>query len=73
MRTMPLALTVRQLEILDFIKRYVDSEGFPPTRVEIAQFFGFRSPNAAEEHLKAIAKNGAIYLHRGTARGISLA
>lgn len=65
-------LTTRQQEILDFIKSTLEVLGAPPTRAEIAQAFGFASPNAAEEHLKALAKKGAIHIEPGSARGIRL-
>ncbi|MDD2884674.1 MAG: transcriptional repressor LexA [Dechloromonas sp.] len=65
-------LTPRQQEILDFIKNTVEVLGAPPTRAEIATAFGFASPNAAEDHLKALAKKGAINLEPGSARGIRL-
>jgi repressor LexA len=65
-------LTTRQQEILDFIKNTVEVLGAPPTRAEIASAFGFASPNAAEDHLKALAKKGAINLEPGSARGIRL-
>ncbi len=70
---MTIGLTPRQAEILDFIRDAVKSTGMPPTRAEIATMFGFRSPNAAEEHLRALAKKGAIEISSGTARGIHLA
>ena len=70
---MTIGLTPRQAEILDFIRDAVKSTGMPPTRAEIATMFGFRSPNAAEEHLRALAKKGAIEIASGTARGIRLA
>ncbi len=70
---MTIGLTPRQAEILDFIRDAVKSTGMPPTRAEIATMFGFRSPNAAEEHLRALAKKGAIEISSGTARGIRLA
>jgi len=70
---MTIGLTPRQTEILDFIRDAVKSTGMPPTRAEIATMFGFRSPNAAEEHLRALAKKGAIEISSGTARGIHLA
>ena len=70
---MTIGLTSRQAEILDFIRDAVKSTGMPPTRAEIATMFGFRSPNAAEEHLRALAKKGAIEISSGTARGIHLA
>jgi len=65
-------LTPRQAEILALIREYVYDEGYPPTRVEIAQAFGFRSPNAAEEHLRALERKGAIELLPGSSRGIRL-
>lgn len=65
-------LTTRQEEILDFIKQYLSETGFPPTRSEIAEQMGFRSPNAAEEHLRALARKGAIEMLPGTSRGIRL-
>ena len=65
-------LTSRQQEILDFIKISIETQGAPPTRVEISTAFGFASPNAAEEHLKALAKKGVITLEAGAARGIRL-
>ena len=67
-----LKLTTRQQEILDFIKNSLEVLGAPPTRAEIAQAFGFASHNAAEEHLKALAKKGIIILEPGSARGIRL-
>lgn len=65
-------LTSRQEEILGYIKTYLQDTGFPPTRSEIAQEMGFRSPNAAEEHLRALARKGAIEMMPGTSRGIKL-
>ncbi len=65
-------LTPRQQEILDFIKNSLEVLGAPPTRAEISSAFGFASPNAAEDHLKALAKKGAIVLEPGSARGIRL-
>lgn len=62
-------LTPRQREILALIEREVAARGYPPTRAEIAQAFGFRSANAAEEHLRALARKGAIALEAGH-RGI---
>ena len=70
-----LALTARQQQILDFIREFIDSEGYPPTRAEIAKALGFRSANAAEDHLKALAKNrrsscsGGIARHQIAGRG----
>lgn len=67
-----LKLTSRQEEILEFIKDYLQETGFPPTRSEIAQKMGFKSPNAAEEHLRALARKGAIEMMPGTSRGLKL-
>lgn len=67
------SLTARQGEILDFIRHTVETEGRPPTRAEVCTAFGFRSPNAAETHLRALAAKGAIVLEEGRARGIRLA
>jgi repressor LexA len=65
-------LTPRQNQILELIRKHLDETGFPPTRAEIAQTLGFRSANAAEEHLRALARKGAIELLKGTSRGIRL-
>ncbi|NTV09316.1 MAG: transcriptional repressor LexA [Zoogloea sp.] len=65
-------LTPRQQAILEFIRDAQEREGLPPTRAEIGAAFGFRSPNAAETHLRALAKKGAISLDSGRARGIRL-
>jgi repressor LexA len=65
-------LTPRQQEILALIRRHIADTGFPPTRAEIAAELGFRSPNAAEEHLKALARKGVIELTSGASRGIRL-
>lgn len=65
-------LTARQQEIFDFIQRSVAKTGAPPTRAEIAAEMGFRSANAAEEHLQALARKGVIELVGGTSRGIRL-
>lgn len=65
-------LTKRQTEILDLIKSHIEETGFPPTRAEIARTFGFRSPNAAEEHLRALARKGAIEITPGASRGIRI-
>lgn len=67
------SLTTRQQEILTFIRDTVEAEGRPPTRAEVCSAFGFRSPNAAETHLRALAAKGAIMLEEGRARGIRLA
>jgi len=65
-------LTDRQQQILDLIERAIASTGAPPTRAEIASELGFKSANAAEEHLQALARKGAIDLVSGTSRGIRL-
>ncbi len=65
-------LTARQQEILDLIKSAIVKTGYPPTRAEIAEQLGFRSPNAAEEHLKALARKGAIEMMPGASRGIRI-
>lgn len=67
------SLTPRQQEILSLIRQFVEDTGYPPTRSEIAEALGFRSANAAEQHLRALAKKGAIELQTGTSRGIRLA
>ena len=63
-------LTKRQGEVLDVIKDQIAKTGMPPTRVELAKILGFKSANAAEEHLKALARKGAIEILSGTSRGI---
>jgi repressor LexA len=65
-------LTPRQREILDFIRNSIEVLGAPPTRNEICNAFGFASPNAAEDHIKALARIGVINLEPGSARGIRL-
>lgn len=65
-------LTKRQTEVLELIREQVEAKGSPPTRAEIARQMGFRSPNAAEDHLRALAKKGVIELVPGTSRGIRL-
>src|SRR5579863_7280449 len=65
-------LTKRQNEILALIQSHVQTVGSPPTRAEIAKVMGFRSPNAAEDHLRALARKGVIELVPGTSRGIRL-
>ena len=65
-------LTGRQEQILNYIREYLAETGFPPTRSEISQEMGFKSPNAAEEHLRALARKGAIEMFPGTSRGIRL-
>ncbi len=68
----PVKLTARQQQILDLIQAAIASTGAPPTRAEIAAELGFKSANAAEEHLQALARKGAIELVSGTSRGIRL-
>ena len=63
-------LTKRQAEILQLIKDTIQDSGMPPTRMEIADTFGFRSPNAAEEHLRTLARKGYIEMLPGASRGI---
>lgn len=65
-------LTARQAEILELIRTHIAELGCPPTRAEIAHTLGFRSPNAAEDHLRALARKGAIELVTGSSRGIRL-
>ena len=67
-----LKLTARQEQILNLIREAIENTGFPPTRAEIAAELGFRSANAAEEHLQALARKGAIEISPGTSRGIRL-
>ena len=63
-------LTPRQQQILDLVCQHIANTGFPPTRAEIAAELGFRSANAAEDHLKALARKGVIELTSGASRGI---
>ena len=65
-------LTTRQSEIFEFIKKEIEFNGYPPTRSEIAKVFGFKSPNAAEMHLRALEKKGYISIQSGSSRGISI-
>lgn len=65
-------LTKRQQQVLDIIRQHIDHTGFPPTRADIARELGFKSANAAEEHLKALARKGAIEIIPGASRGIKL-
>ncbi len=66
-------LTARQAEVLQLIRDFVQSTGFPPTRADIAQVLGFKSANAAEDHLRALDRKGYIELLPGASRGIRLA
>src|SRR3977135_1894194 len=63
-------LTERQAEILKLIRELTEVSGYPPTRAEIAERMGFRSVNAAEQHLRALEKKGAIDIAAGSSRGI---
>ena len=69
---MNIALTPRQQQVFDLVQEAIERTGAPPTRAEIAAQLGFRSANAAEEHLQALARKGAIELVGGTSRGIRL-
>jgi repressor LexA len=65
-------LTPRQTEVLNLIRNHIEQSGYPPTRADIARELGFKSANAAEEHLKALARKGAIEMVAGASRGIRL-
>ncbi|HEX9473086.1 MAG TPA: repressor LexA, partial [Steroidobacteraceae bacterium] len=65
-------LTPRQSQVLELIRQALVETGMPPTRAEIAEKLGFRSPNAAEEHLRALARKGCVELVPGSSRGIRL-
>ena len=65
-------LTDRQARVLAFVREHIDRTGYPPTRVDIARELGFRSPNAAEEHLRALERKGAIEMTPGRSRGLRL-
>ena len=65
-------LTSRQEQVLQLIRSYADETGYPPTRAEIARILGYKSPNAAEEHIKALARKGAVEIIPGASRGIKL-
>jgi repressor LexA len=65
-------LTKRQQEVLDLIRDFIEEYNAPPTRAEIAEAMGFRSANAAEDHLKALVRKGAIEMYSGASRGIRL-
>ncbi|OTA15079.1 repressor LexA [Xenorhabdus vietnamensis] len=66
------ALTARQQQVYNLVRDHISQTGMPPTRAEIAARLGFRSPNAAEEHLKALARKGVIEMISGASRGIRL-
>jgi len=65
-------LTARQQQIFDLIRDSLEETGYPPTRAEIAMQLGFKSPNAAEDHLRALAKKGVIEMIPGASRGIRI-
>lgn len=65
-------LTARQAEVLQLVRSHITDTGYPPTRADIARELGFRSANAAEEHLKALERKGALEIVPGTSRGIRL-
>ena len=65
-------LTARQRQVLTFISEFIEKHRYPPTRSELAAHFGFRSPNAAEAHLRALESKSVIGIERGAARGITL-
>jgi repressor LexA len=65
-------LTARQKEVLRFISEFIENNKYPPTRSELSAHFGFRSPNAAEAHLRVLEKKAVINIARGVSRGITL-
>jgi repressor LexA len=65
-------LTSRQKEILHLIREHTETSGFPPTRADICRAMGFKSPNAAEDHLRALERKGAIEMLPGASRGIRI-
>jgi repressor LexA len=65
-------LTARQQQVLEVVREHIEKTGYPPTRADIARELGFRSANAAEEHLRALARKGAIEIVAGASRGIRL-
>ena len=65
-------LTQRQQQVLELIRAHISETGYPPTRADIARQLGFKSANAAEEHLRALARKGAIEIVPGASRGIRL-
>jgi len=68
----PAPLTARQRQILDWIRGYLETNGMPPTRAEIAIGLGFSTPSSAEDHLQALARKGAIEMLPGASRGLRL-
>lgn len=69
---MTIKLTPGQQRVFDLLKSHIEESGFPPTRAEIARTLGYKSANAAEEHIKALARKGAIEIIEGASRGIRL-
>ena len=65
-------ITIQQNKVLDCIQEYINKTGFPPTRADICRKLGFKSPNSAETHLRALEKKGYITIESGASRGISL-
>lgn len=65
-------LTGKQQQIYDLIVEHVETKGCPPTRAEISEAIGCKSPNSADLHLRAMAKKGAVELHPGISRGIKI-
>ena len=65
-------ITPQQQKVLDCIQVYINKTGFPPTRADICKELGFKSPNSAETHLRALEKKGFISIEKGTSRGISI-
>lgn len=65
-------LTDKQQQVFDLIVEHIEVKGYPPTRAEISEAIGCKSPNSADLHLKAIAKKGVIELHPGAFRGIKI-
>ena len=65
-------ITPRQYQVLEMVRDFITEYGIPPTRMEIANDLGFKSPNAAEEHLRALQRKGVIELLAGSSRGIRL-
>jgi repressor LexA len=68
----PAALTARQRQILDWMRGYIEANGMPPTRAEIAKGLGFSTASSAEDHLQALARKGALELVPGASRGLRL-
>src|SRR6476660_10264725 len=65
-------LTARQQQILDWIRGFIESRGMPPTRAEIAAGLGFSTASSAEDHLRALARKGALLMTPGASRGLRL-